>query len=195
MPHQSKVIYEEVRGGSRTEMRIDAWEKQQELRAGKYTVWDHCFELPGKKLEAEKTIVDAVTVGAVTHKLKVGSNGQLEVYEYPANRYVAGFVGNINLIEGRVTGRANGRVTLRADALDAELAVACDDVSGLDGEVSVAVRPEKVTISREAPSGAAPGVNDVRTVASGVKTKSRFVDLPSRTVTSMPGSGLTARYP
>jgi putrescine transport system ATP-binding protein len=67
---------------------------------------------------------------------------------------VAGFVGNINLIEGRVTGRSNGRLMLRSDALDAELAVACDDGPGPDGEICVAVRPEKITISREAPGGA-----------------------------------------
>jgi len=91
---------------------------------------------------------------AVMHEgriAQVGTPG--EVYEYPANRYVAGFVGNINLIEGRVTGRENGRVTLRADTLDAELAVACDGGASPGDEVCVAVRPEKITISREAPAG------------------------------------------
>jgi len=82
---------------------------------------------------------------------QVGTPG--EVYEFPANRYVAGFVGNINLIEGRVTAVANGRLSLRADALDADLAVLCDDANGLDASVAVAVRPEKITISREAPNG------------------------------------------
>jgi putrescine transport system ATP-binding protein len=92
---------------------------------------------------------------AVMHEGKIAQVGTPgEVYEYPANRYVAGFVGNINLIDGQVTGRANGKLQLRADALDAELAVACDDPSGIDGSVCVAVRPEKITISREAPAGA-----------------------------------------
>ena len=44
-------------------------------------------------------------------------------------------------------------MTLHSDALDADLAVACDDAAGLDGGVCVAVRPEKITISREAPNG------------------------------------------
>jgi putrescine transport system ATP-binding protein len=90
---------------------------------------------------------------AVMHEgriAQVGTPG--EVYEFPANRYVAGFVGNINLIDGRVTGAANGRLSLHADALDADLAVLCEDASGLDGAVAVAVRPEKITISREAPN-------------------------------------------
>jgi putrescine transport system ATP-binding protein len=96
------------------------------------------------------TLASRIAVMHAGRIAQVGTPG--EVYEYPANRYVAGFVGNINLIEGRVAGRADGRVTVRADALDAELAVACDDLS-VDGEVCVAVRPEKITISREAPNG------------------------------------------
>ena len=92
---------------------------------------------------------------AVMHEGKIAQVGTPgEVYEYPANRYVAGFVGNINLVEGQVTGRANGKLQLRADALDAELAVACEEPSGIDGTVCVAIRPEKITISREAPAGA-----------------------------------------
>jgi putrescine transport system ATP-binding protein len=96
------------------------------------------------------TLASRIAVMHAGRIAQVGTPG--EVYEYPANRYVAGFVGNINLIEGRVAGRADGRVTVRADALDAELAVACDDLS-VHGEVCVAVRPEKITISREAPNG------------------------------------------
>ncbi|MBM4218494.1 MAG: ABC transporter ATP-binding protein [Gammaproteobacteria bacterium] len=92
---------------------------------------------------------------AVMHEGKIAQVGTPgEVYEYPANRYVAGFVGNINLIEGRVTGRANGRLTLHCDALDADLEAACEEVPAAGETVTVAVRPEKITISREAPAGA-----------------------------------------
>src|SRR5437867_2245303 len=65
-----KIQYEELGGGTRTEERMHRWEKIQDLRSGKYTLWDHCFELPGKHLEAEKTVMDSVPVGTVTHKLK-----------------------------------------------------------------------------------------------------------------------------
>jgi type VI secretion system secreted protein VgrG len=64
-------------------MRIQTWEKGQELRSGKYTLWDHCFELPHKHLEAEKLVADAVDVGKVKHKLLVGGNDKLEIYDYP----------------------------------------------------------------------------------------------------------------
>ena len=83
MPEMSKIIYEEVTGGTRPEERITRWEKVQELRSGKYTVWDHCFELPYKHLEAEKTVLDSLSVGKVAHKLKVGGNDKLEIYDFP----------------------------------------------------------------------------------------------------------------
>ena len=83
VPVESKAIYEKVQGGTRQEDRIHDWEKIQELRSGKVTLWDHCFELPHKHLEADKFIVDSVSVGTVDHKLKVGGNEKLELYDYP----------------------------------------------------------------------------------------------------------------
>jgi type VI secretion system secreted protein VgrG len=83
VPGQSRVIYEEVLGGVREEMRIRTWEKSQELRSGVYTLWDHCFELPGKNLEAKESTLESVTVGKATHKLHLGGNDQLEIYDYP----------------------------------------------------------------------------------------------------------------
>ena len=80
---QSSVIYEELFGGGREDMRITDWEKTQELRSGEYTLWDHCFEMPSNHLEAKRKTLDSVTVGRVAHKLNVGGNDQLEIYDYP----------------------------------------------------------------------------------------------------------------
>jgi type VI secretion system secreted protein VgrG len=77
------VIYETVEGGLRDEDRIHTWVKTQELRSGKYTLWDHSFELPHKNLEAKKSILDSVSVGSVTHKLNVGNNQKMELYDFP----------------------------------------------------------------------------------------------------------------
>jgi type VI secretion system secreted protein VgrG len=83
VPEDSKLIYETIEGGNREESRIHYWEKAQELRSGKCTLWDHCFELPHKHLEAEKTVQETVSVGAVPHKLKVANNDKLELYDFP----------------------------------------------------------------------------------------------------------------
>lgn len=91
VPNGSKAIYESVIGGAREDMRIYSWDKVQELRSGKVTLWDHCFELPHKHLEAEQKIKDSVQAGTVTHKQAV-NNDKLEIYDWPG-RYAQRFDG------------------------------------------------------------------------------------------------------
>jgi type VI secretion system secreted protein VgrG len=83
LPDASPVVFEEIEGGLREEQRITRWEKSQELRAGKYTLWDQCFQLPGRNLEAQKTIPESIAVGRVAHKLRMGANQNLEIFDYP----------------------------------------------------------------------------------------------------------------
>lgn len=83
VPGPTSLIYETFEGGTRTEDRVHRWEKSQAIRSGKYRLWDYCFELPGKNLEATKPTLDSVQVGTVNHKLKVGGNDRLEIYDYP----------------------------------------------------------------------------------------------------------------
>src|ERR1017187_1698277 len=82
-PGPSNLIFEAVAGGTRKEDRVSAWEKAQELRSSKVTLWDHCFELPHKHLEAEYPIQGAVAAGKSSHKLKLGANAPLELYDFP----------------------------------------------------------------------------------------------------------------
>jgi type VI secretion system secreted protein VgrG len=84
LPVQSKLIYKRILGGEQTvEAIVKEWQKVQELTSGKVTLWDHCFELPHKHVEADKTIQETVTVGQLNHKLKVANNDKLEIYDYP----------------------------------------------------------------------------------------------------------------
>ena len=43
VPGPKKVPYEEVEGGTRDEERVFSWEKTQEVRSGKVTLWAHHF--------------------------------------------------------------------------------------------------------------------------------------------------------
>lgn len=83
LPTGSKITYQDIQGGIIPDDRIHSWRKAQELRSSKVTLWDHCFEIPHKHLEADKTIQESVQVGRVTHKLKAGNNGHLERYDWP----------------------------------------------------------------------------------------------------------------
>ena len=90
VPGKTKITYEDIDTGFRDDDRVVEWEKVQELRSGKYTLWDHCFELPHKHLEADKTILDTVSLGKASHKLKLGGNDAWELYDWPgeyAQRY------------------------------------------------------------------------------------------------------------
>lgn len=79
------VFYEQMAEGAAHHGlgKVQTWEKTQELRSGKFTLRDHCFELPHKPLDAEQLIIDGVRAGQVVHKLKLAGNDRLEVYDYP----------------------------------------------------------------------------------------------------------------
>lgn len=78
-----KLLFDPIEGGVRAENRIYSWRKLQEVATGKVTLWDHCFELPHKKLETTRPILESVAIGEVTHKLKLSCNSGFEIYDYP----------------------------------------------------------------------------------------------------------------
>jgi iron(III) transport system ATP-binding protein len=68
------------------------------------------------------------------------------IYRHPANRFVAEFVGRVNLIEGLVSGSEGGGVVVAVTDSSHRLTV--QDGAGASGNVTVAVRPEAVTVLR-----------------------------------------------
>ncbi len=82
---------------------------------------------------------------------QVGTPG--EVYEYPCNRFVADFVGNINFFEATVSSCDGQRVCLHCETLGCELVAQCAEPKSQGSKQWVAVRPEKIFISKEAPGG------------------------------------------
>ncbi|MSQ91597.1 MAG: ABC transporter ATP-binding protein [Gammaproteobacteria bacterium] len=96
------------------------------------------------------TLASRIAVMAEGRIAQVGTPGQ--VYEFPANRYVASFVGNINLFDGRVTAAGNGQLSVKCETLGSdELSVISGGEIAPGSTVCIAVRPEKITISRQAP--------------------------------------------
>ncbi len=85
VPITAEIIFEDVLGGVRDEGRIYEWRKSQQLRSGKYTLWDHHFQNPHKHLDAERLILDSIAAGTVTHTLNLPGSDKLEVYDYPGN--------------------------------------------------------------------------------------------------------------
>ena len=102
------------------------------------------------------TLASRIAVMEQGRFAQVGTPG--EVYEYPVNRFVADFVGNINLAEAQVTRAGVDRLTLRCAALDTEViallqASSAQEAPAAGSRMWVGVRPEKITISRQPPQG------------------------------------------
>src|SRR5262249_58672338 len=74
-------------------------------------------------------------------------------YEFPATRFVADFIGSVNLFDARVTaaGAANSGTTLQCAELSMPLQVDASVAAGAGAAVWVALRPGKITLSRGAP--------------------------------------------
>ena len=65
----------------RDHARISAWEKVQELRPGKVTLWDHTFERPHQHI-----VPGSAPTGPAGRRLKVVvENAKLEVFDYPGS--------------------------------------------------------------------------------------------------------------
>jgi spermidine/putrescine transport system ATP-binding protein len=73
-----------------------------------------------------------------------------EIYERPATKFVAGFIGTSNLISGRVAGVESGRAVL--DYGDqGRVVVAVPHAVAPGDAIEVSVRPEKIDLHRGAP--------------------------------------------
>lgn len=68
-----------------------------------------------------------------------------EMYEQPANRYVADFLGNINLVPATVV-KSNGGVATLTTEMGDEMKVSCQTSCATGDKVWMAARPEKMTI-------------------------------------------------
>ena len=72
-----------------------------------------------------------------------------DIYEQPNSRWVADFIGDVNLIEGRVASSSLGHAVIESEA-GGRLLVTHPADAAIGAAVSVAVRPEKVQIDTTA---------------------------------------------
>ena len=105
------------------------------------------------------------------------------IYETPENVYVADFIGDVNIIEGRAT--PEGEDNYRIDWAEGETPLKAASATRFDkGQTCyLAIRPEKVTISAERPEGAVNAVRGtVHDIAYLGNISTYHVQLPSGTI-------------
>ena len=98
----------------------------------------------------------ASRIGVMNHGQIVQIGTPLDIYEYPQTKFVADFVGSVNLFEGRLVEDEADHVRIRSEELGAVVYVDHGISSAPDVAVSVAIRPEKISMDR-GPAGDRPG--------------------------------------
>jgi len=94
--------------------------------------------------EEALTMSDRIAVMQGGHIMQVGTPH--DIYNHPTRRFVADFIGDINILEGELLSKSNGNGKVKLDAgmeVMATLPKACNAVATF---VSVAVRPEQLII-------------------------------------------------
>ncbi|MGC2778293.1 MAG: ABC transporter ATP-binding protein [Bradyrhizobium sp.] len=113
---------------------------------------------------------EAMTVASRIGVMNAGKLEQVAVprrlYEEPASRWVAKFVGDINVFEGEITAREAHRLTIATR--EAGDLVAVQPLTPLaETKVAVAIRPEKVRLARRGPAtDATAAINRVEGVVA-----------------------------
>jgi spermidine/putrescine transport system ATP-binding protein len=137
-------------------------------------------ELQRIQVETDTTFLyvthDQEVALAVSDRLVVLDDGEIqqvgtveELYEAPASRFVADFIGDVNAVEGRVTAVDDGMIGL--DLGDGEVSVPRDAAVGdlaVDDAVEVCIRPFQVRVEPAADDSDTVGSADGTFSATGV---------------------------
>jgi ABC-type Fe3+/spermidine/putrescine transport system ATPase subunit len=115
----------------------------------------------------------------------------MEIYEQPANRFVANFIGDANLIDGAVEGLEDGAVVVRAGPLRARARRQGWEQVGT--ALTVCVRPERVRVAA-GPSSDGPRWRIDDRAFSGYVVKYRLRLDEMRLQAAVPYANGTALY-
>jgi len=107
---------------------------------------------------------------AVSDRVIVMSNARIaqsgaprELYERPANRFVADFIGDANVVAAEVSDIADERAKVRLGPIALDL----ERRGARSGPVTLAIRPEALVLSAERPAGAAAPARIVKAAYLG----------------------------
>jgi putrescine transport system ATP-binding protein len=94
----------------------------------------------------------ASRIGVMNHGQIVQIGTPLDIYEYPQTKFVADFVGSVNLFEGRLVEDEADHVRISSEELGAVVYVDHGISSAPGVAVWVAIRPEKISMDRTPPA-------------------------------------------
>jgi putrescine transport system ATP-binding protein len=117
--------------------------------------------------DQEEAMTLSTRMGVMNHGQIVQVGTPPDIYEFPASRFVADFIGSVNMFEGKLVEDEPDYVRIRSDELGGIIYVNHGISSPPDAAVWVAVRPEKINISRQPPEAQSSDCKANENVAKG----------------------------
>ena len=103
--------------------------------------------------DQEEAMTLASRIGVMNHGEIVQSGTPSEIYEFPGSKFVADFVGSVNIFEGKLIEDEPGYVRIASPEIGATIHVSHGISAAPDTTVWAAVRPEKILMSVQPPAG------------------------------------------
>jgi putrescine transport system ATP-binding protein len=102
--------------------------------------------------DQEESMTLASRIGVMNRGEIVQIGTPTEIYEFPQNKFVADFIGSVNMFEGTMIEDLPDRVRIKSDELDCVIYVDHGISSAPGAIVYTAIRPEKINILRTPPA-------------------------------------------
>ncbi|SCB18619.1 ABC transporter ATP-binding protein [Rhizobium multihospitium] len=103
--------------------------------------------------DQEEAMTMADRIAVMSHGKVVQVATPAEIYEAPNCRFVADFIGDVNILDGNVTAAQSGIVEISVDA-GFTVRTASGDTPSSGSRASLAIRPEKLRVTPRAPANA-----------------------------------------
>jgi putrescine transport system ATP-binding protein len=108
--------------------------------------------------DQEEAMTLASRIGVMNHGEIVQAGTPSEIYEFPSSKFVADFVGSVNMFEGKLIEDEPDYVRIGSAELGGTIYVSHGISAPPEAIVWAAVRPEKIFMSTTAPEGVAENV-------------------------------------
>ena len=103
--------------------------------------------------DQEEAMTLASRIGVMNHGEIVQAGTPTEIYEFPSSKFVADFVGSVNIFEGKLTEDEPEYVRIGSEELGGTIYVSHGISAAPGATVWAAVRPEKIFMSTAPPDG------------------------------------------
>ncbi|HEX4152018.1 MAG TPA: polyamine ABC transporter ATP-binding protein [Steroidobacteraceae bacterium] len=127
--------------------------------------------------DQEEAMTLASRIGVMDHGEIVQAGTPAEIYEFPSSKFVADFVGSVNIFEGKLIEDEPEYVRIGSDELGGTLYVSHGISAAPEAVVWAAVRPEKIFMSTSPPPACEGGQGTDNVVRGAVQDIAYLGDL------------------